>query len=54
MMRPADPRASLYLEFAEARAQLRGMERRLIRWMFFLWIMQIAAQFGILYAFFRL
>ena len=40
-------------EFAAFRADLHGIERRLIRWMFVFWIGQIGALLGILFAFFR-
>jgi hypothetical protein len=40
-------------DFAALRAQMRAIERRLLRTMFILWITQIAAQVAILFAFFR-
>ena len=40
-------------EVGKLRADMRAFEGRIIRWMFVLWIGQIGAMLGILFAFFR-
>jgi hypothetical protein len=45
--------SGLHEEFEALRAELRAIERRITRFMFVLWITQIAVTFGILLAFFR-
>jgi hypothetical protein len=55
--RPAEESGGLGAELREEigalRAQMRAFERRLLRWMLVLWIGQIGALLGILFAFFR-